>query len=215
MNKNFSFLFKNISIIILIFFFTSNSFFQISIFENNLQKNIAFPIIENNNFNLQEIEYKNSYISKNSIKSLIVILINFIDKINSKSIDYIKDIVFNKVNEYYLEVSYGSFSLYGNITSKWYMLNNSIKYYGSGNFSEEKHNELIEDAIKIADIIRKIIKNEGIFLILNNIIKKGIFKLDFFSYRKLYQYPKNIFNFKMVIKNEYKNYYRSYWRSTY
>jgi len=64
MNKNFSFLFKNISIIILIFFFTSNSFFQISIFENNLQKNIAFPIIENNNFNLQEIEYKNSYIQK-------------------------------------------------------------------------------------------------------------------------------------------------------
>jgi hypothetical protein len=64
MNKNFSFLFKNISIIILIFFFTSNSFFQISIFENNLQKKIAFPIIENNNFNLQEIEYKNSYIQK-------------------------------------------------------------------------------------------------------------------------------------------------------
>jgi len=152
MNKRILSLFENINIIILIFFFTSNSFLQIRIFENNLQKNIAFPIIENNDFNLQKIEYKNSYASKNSIKSVIVILINFIDKMNSKSIDYIKDIVFNKVNEYYLEVSYGSFSLYGNITSKWYMLNNSIKYYGSGNFSEEKHDELIEDAIKIADM---------------------------------------------------------------
>ncbi|MEM2632605.1 MAG: M6 family metalloprotease domain-containing protein [Nitrososphaerota archaeon] len=153
MNKRNTFLFKNINIIILIILFTSNPFLQISTFENiNSQKNAAFSIIKNDNFNSQKIEYKYSYTSEKSIKSIIVILINFIDKINSKPIDYIKDLVFNKVNEYYLEVSYGLFSFYGNITSKWYMLNNPIKYYGSGNFTEEKHNELIEDAIRIADI---------------------------------------------------------------
>lgn len=144
--------FKNINIIILIFFFISNSFLQVKSFKNiNLQKNEALPTIENNII-FQKIERKYSYSLEKSIKSVIVILINFIDRINSKSIDYIKNIVFNKVNEYYLEVSYGIFSFHGDITSKWYMLDNSIKYYGSGNFSEEKQYEFVKDAIEIADI---------------------------------------------------------------
>jgi len=80
-------------------------------------------------------------------QSIIVILVKFRDLENIKSRDEIKDVVFNQLNEYFKEVSYGNISLTGDITPVWYTLK-SVKYYGSGT---EKLESLILDAVKAAD----------------------------------------------------------------
>jgi M6 family metalloprotease-like protein len=80
-------------------------------------------------------------------QSIIVILVKFRDLENVKTRDEIKDLVFNKLNEYFKEVSYGNVTLTGDVTPVWYTLK-SIKYYGSG---IEKLESLILDAVKAAD----------------------------------------------------------------
>jgi len=80
-------------------------------------------------------------------QSIIVILVKFKDLENIKTRDEIKDLVFNQLNEYFKEVSYGNISLTGDVTPVWYTLK-SVKYYGSG---KEKLESLILDAVKAAD----------------------------------------------------------------
>ncbi|MBS7656034.1 M6 family metalloprotease domain-containing protein [Candidatus Bathyarchaeota archaeon] len=80
-------------------------------------------------------------------QSIIVILVKFRDLENVKTQDEIKDLVFNKLNEYFKEVSYGNITLIGDVTPVWYTLK-SVKYYGSG---REKLESLISDAVKAAD----------------------------------------------------------------
>jgi M6 family metalloprotease-like protein len=80
-------------------------------------------------------------------QSIIVILVKFSDLENVKTKEEIKDLVFNQLNEYFKEVSYGNISLIGDVTPVWYTLK-SVKYYGSGT---EKPEALVLDAVKAAD----------------------------------------------------------------
>ncbi|MEM2422612.1 MAG: hypothetical protein QXZ34_05450 [Candidatus Bathyarchaeia archaeon] len=80
-------------------------------------------------------------------QSIIVILVKFRNLENVKTRDEIKDLIFNKLNEYFKEVSYGNVTLIGDVTPVWYTLK-SVEYYGLGN---EKLESLVIDAVKAAD----------------------------------------------------------------
>jgi len=77
---------------------------------------------------------------------VIVILVKFPGLENSSTTTRIGEIVFTEMNSYLSEVSYGSVHLIGNVTSGWLRLNKTKEYYGSGNFTQEKHREMIEDS---------------------------------------------------------------------
>jgi len=79
-------------------------------------------------------------------QSIIVILVKFPGLENHSTTAQIRENVFTKMNNYLTEVSYGFVHLTGNITAGWLRLNRTNEYYGSGNFTEEKHSELIEDS---------------------------------------------------------------------
>lgn len=82
---------------------------------------------------------------------MIVIPVKFPDKPETKTIGYINKVVFSKMNEYFLEVSYGKMWFVGSVLSKWYMLPHQMSYYGAGSFYQEKPHELVQDSIDMAD----------------------------------------------------------------
>jgi len=90
-------------------------------------------------------------------QSIIVILVKFPGFENRSTTSQVRENVFTKVNNYLTEVSYGFVHLVGNVTPGWLRLNRTNEYYGSGNFTEEKHSELIEDsfaAVRSLDLSR-------------------------------------------------------------
>ncbi len=78
-------------------------------------------------------------------QSVIVILAKFPGLENRGTTTRIREIVFTEMNSYLSEASYGSVHLFGNVTPSWLRLNKTKEYYGSGNFTQEKHREMIED----------------------------------------------------------------------
>lgn len=79
-------------------------------------------------------------------QSIVVILVKFPGLENRSTTAQMREIVFTEMNNYLSEASYGSVHLKGNITPIWLPLNGTREYYGSGNFTEEKHWELVEDS---------------------------------------------------------------------
>jgi len=87
------------------------------------------------------------------VQSLIVISVMFPDKPSTKTFDQITTMVFTKMNEYYLEVSYGKMWFVGSVLQKCYVLSQPMSYYGAENASinDIKWQELIDDGIRRAD----------------------------------------------------------------
>ena len=57
---------------------------------------------------------------------VIVVLVEFPDKKHSVSTETIRQIVFNDLNDFYREASYGLMSVTGDITSRWYQTQTSL-----------------------------------------------------------------------------------------
>lgn len=86
-------------------------------------------------------------------QSIIVIPVKFPDKSNFKTVDEIYEMVFSKMNGYFVEVSYGSMWFAGFVLPKWYLLPHFTSYYGAKEalLRDIKWKELIDDGIKAAD----------------------------------------------------------------
>jgi M6 family metalloprotease-like protein len=86
-------------------------------------------------------------------QALIVLPVKFSDKPQTKTIDYINKMVFSKMNEYFLEVSYGRMWFVGSILPKWYQLPHQMSYYGAPGvgFHDKGWDQLIQDSMKMAD----------------------------------------------------------------
>jgi len=62
-------------------------------------------------------------------QSVIVLCVEFTNQNHTKTRDQINDIVFNRVNQYYREVSYNRISVTGSV-SRWYQMNKTVGAYG-------------------------------------------------------------------------------------
>ncbi len=91
--------------------------------------------------------------------SVAVICVEFTNQNHTRTKNEIQDTVFNRVSQYYREVSYGRVTLTG-IVSRWYQMNKTVGFYGrdspmsiddpNGDGSPDTWN-LIQDAITAAD----------------------------------------------------------------
>ncbi|MFH0848518.1 MAG: M6 family metalloprotease domain-containing protein [archaeon] len=83
-------------------------------------------------------------------QNMIVVLVNFPDKSNLRTIPQINDIIFSKLNDFFLRASYGKMRFAGSI-SKWYLLPRPMSYYGGDGSGSERCRDLIEDSLSISD----------------------------------------------------------------
>lgn len=79
----------------------------------------------------------------------IVILISFYDKLQTKTKDYVNELVFTTMNDYYLEASYDQISFVGNITSNWHLMPRNMTYYGEDTGVTRR--DLVNDAVHAVD----------------------------------------------------------------
>lgn len=80
-----------------------------------------------------------------------MILVDFPDKLHTKSREEIHSAIFDTMAKYFQEVSYGKITVVGN-TTQWLRLSNSITFYGQDLGDEIDHNrdQLIWDASRAA-----------------------------------------------------------------
>jgi len=81
--------------------------------------------------------------------NVAVLLIEFSDKKHTTSVEDIQNNVFVNVNNYWREVSYNKLSITGEITKKWYVVENTYAYFAVEETSTKKM-QLIEQAINSA-----------------------------------------------------------------
>jgi len=91
-------------------------------------------------------------------QSMIVICVEFTNQNHTKTRSEIQDVAFNKVSQYYREVSYNRISLTGHV-SRWYQMNKTVGAYGRDGLTIDDPNGdgspdswmLIQEAIDAAD----------------------------------------------------------------
>jgi M6 family metalloprotease-like protein len=86
-------------------------------------------------------------------QSVIVITLDFSDARGSFSTDHVEDLVFNKTNEYFKEVSYEHSWIVGNITRKWYELSGASASYAWDNVTDPWRffKPFIQTVVRLAD----------------------------------------------------------------
>ena len=79
-----------------------------------------------------------------------VILVKFPGTENGFTPSYVDNLVFEEVNNFFKEASYGQFWLEGKTTSTWYELTREENYYAENFFGLNKDDELIQETINLA-----------------------------------------------------------------
>jgi M6 family metalloprotease-like protein len=96
--------------------------------------------------------FKTETVAKGPQK-VIVVLIEFPDKKHSVSTEAIRQIVFNDLNDFYKEASYGLMSVTGDITSRWYQTQTPLSKFDlqEWTYSENDMRLFEKEAIESAD----------------------------------------------------------------
>jgi M6 family metalloprotease-like protein len=83
------------------------------------------------------------------LQSIHVILVDFLDIGHSMTKDSIQTEL-SAVQSYFLHTSYGQLSIRFDFLSTWLTLGKTMSYYGAGNFSNERHSDLVNDSLQAA-----------------------------------------------------------------
>lgn len=87
-------------------------------------------------------------------KKVAAIPVQFPDMAPSRSIDDLRSLIFNEMNSYYQNVSYGKMSITGDIVNTWISMPHNMSYYGDHNGTNDNSDgaqALIRDALANSD----------------------------------------------------------------